>query len=301
MPSVRDIRRRIKSVKSTAQITRAMQMVAASRMRKAQNAATAGEPYAQLINEVLVQLAAHGGTSRHPLMETREVRRKGVVLVSTDRGLCGALNGNLFREALAYKPENTFFVAVGRKAAQFLHRTRRFLIAEFTYLDPPQFADARTISRFVQDIFLEGEVDDVDILYNDFVSTMVQTVTAFNFLPVGQITEHSASMHGARDHAPLSVPETAPCIETEVEFLYEPNALEVFEALLPHSLNFHMYHILLEARASEHSARMVAMKTATDNAQELIKDLTLEYNKMRQAAITTELLEITAAAMAADS
>jgi len=289
MPSTRDIRRRIKSVKNTAQITKAMQMVAASKMRKAQQAALAGRPYAALMNEVLGNVTFHVGDFSHPLMETREVRKRCVILISTDKGLCGALNSNLLREAGKLDKDSTVFIAAGRKAAQFLARTRRNLAAEFTYKDTPLFSEARAISKFARDLFLSGEVDRVDVLYTNFISTLVQKPDMRTFLPVGEIKPLVAGVH-AEAREPLSHGTT--------EFLFEPNVSQVLGALLPHSLNFEIFQILLEAKASEQSARMVAMKNATDNAGQFIKDLTLEYNKLRQANITKELLEISSAAMA---
>ena len=290
MPSTRDIRRRIKSVTSTAQITKAMQMVAASKMRKAQDAALAGRPYALQLNRVLAEVTAHAGDFTHPLIEAREVRKRALVVVSTDRGLCGPLNGNLLREVARAEPGRTSFVAAGRKAAQFLARTRRPLAAEFTFQDTPRFSEARAISKFVQELFLKGEVDAVDILFTNFVNTLNQRPMTINFLPVGEVRP---VIPGRRQELP---PE--PEAKELTEFLFEPSAATVFAQLLPHYLNHIVYQVLLEARASEHSARMVAMKNATDNAQQLIKDLTLEYNKMRQASITNELLEISSAAMA---
>ena len=165
MATTRDIRRRIKSVKNTAQITKAMQMVAASKMRKAQQAALGGRPYAALMNEVLAEVTARAKDFRHPLMETRDVRRRAVILVSTDRGLCGALNSNLFREVVKFDRDTTLYVTAGRKASQFIARTKRPLAAEFTYKDTPQFGEARAISRFAQDLFIKREVDAVDILF----------------------------------------------------------------------------------------------------------------------------------------
>jgi F-type H+-transporting ATPase subunit gamma len=259
MPSTRDIRRRIKSVKNTAQITKAMQMVAASKMRKAQQAALAGRPYATLMNDVLAEVTYHAGDFTHPLMEKRDGGKRAVIVVSTDKGLCGALNSNLMREAAKFDKAATIYITAGRKGSQFIARTKRQLAAEFTYKDAPLFSEARAISKFARDMFLKGEVDRVDILFTNFISTLLKGAT---------------------------------------EFLFEPNVEEVFGALLPHYINFQVYQILLEAKASEHSSRMVAMKNATDNAKQLIKDLTLEYNKLRQANITRELLEITSAAMA---
>jgi F-type H+-transporting ATPase subunit gamma len=292
MPNTRDIRRRIKSVGSTAQITRAMQMVAASKMRKAQQAALAGRPYAALINDVLAKAAARTEVFGHPLMEKRAVKRRAVILVSTDRGLCGALNGNLFREAVKFDGHTTTFITAGKKAAQFIARTKRSFAAEFTYKDMPQFDESRAISKFAQDLFLKGEVDEVDILFTNFISTLIQQPKAVPFLPIGKIEAVQAGRGEAQT-------EESPAKSTTPDvFEFEPDETTVLGALLPHSLNFHVHQILLEARASEHSARMVAMKNATDNAQQLIKGLTLEYNKLRQSNITNELLEIATAQMA---
>ncbi len=289
MPSTRDIRRRIKSVKNTAQITKAMQMVASSKMRKAQLAALAGRPYATLMNSVLANVAADAVDFTHPLMAKREGGKHCVVLVSTDKGLCGALNSNLTREAAKHDKDTTVFVCAGKKGAQFVARNKRNLAAEFTYKDAPLFAEARAISKFVQELFSKGEVDSVEVLYTNFISTLVQKPESQPLLPIGELKGVQAG-----------VPHTkAPALETSgLEFQFEPGADAVLGALLPHALNFQIYQILLEAKASEQSSRMVAMKNATDNAKQLIKDLTLEYNKLRQANITKELLEITTAQMA---
>jgi F-type H+-transporting ATPase subunit gamma len=289
MPSTRDIRRRIKSVKNTAQITKAMQMVAASKMRKAQMAALAGRPYAHLMNEVLSTLVAGNRDFTHPLLEKREVRKRCVILISTDKGLCGGLNSSLMREAGKFAPD-TAFITAGRKASQFIARTKRALIAEFTYKDIPTFAEARAISKFARDLYLKGEADQVDILFTNFVSTLVQEPETRQLLPISEIKHVKA---GIGADAVQPVPQTS-----SGEFVFEPDQEQVLGALLPHSLNFQIYQILLECKASEHSARMVAMKNATDNAKQFIKDLTLEYNKLRQANITKELLEISSAAMA---
>jgi len=290
MPSTRDIRRRIKSVKNTAQITKAMQMVAASKMRRAQQAALAGRPYALLMNSVLSEVSFHAGDFTHPLMEKREGARRAVILISTDKGLCGGLNSNLMREVAKFPKEESVFVAAGRTGSQFLARTKRRLAAEFTYKDTPLFAEARAISKFGQDLFLKGEVDRVDVLFTNFISTLNQRPDVFPLLPIGQIKGVSTGVHGEGMDEKL--------LKGATEFLFEPNVEAVLGGLLPHYLNFQVYQILLEAKASEQSARMVAMKNATDNAKQIIKDLTLEYNKLRQANITKELLEITSAAMA---
>jgi F-type H+-transporting ATPase subunit gamma len=291
MPSTRDIRRRIKSVKNTAQITKAMQMVAAAKMRKAQQAALVGRPYADLMNAILAEAGPRIASFRHPLMEIRAVRKRAVIVVSSDRGLCGGLNSNLFREAGKLDKNTTIFVTAGRKASQFVARTKRQLAAEFTYKDTPTFAEARAVSKFAQDLFLKGEADSVDILFTNFVSTLVQQPKTIPFLPVGKIHAVTVGTNAPAQELQKAGPRTD-------SFEFEPDEKSVLGALLPHSLNFQMHQILLEAKASEQSARMVAMKNATDNAKQLIKDLTLEYNKLRQANITKELLEITTAQMA---
>ncbi|MSR66003.1 MAG: ATP synthase F1 subunit gamma [Pedosphaera sp.] len=290
MPSTRDIRRRIRSVKSTAQITKAMQMVAASKMRRAQLAAIAGRPYATLMNKVLAEVTHHAGDFSHPLMEERGGDRRAVILITSDRGLCGGLNANLMREAAKLDKDKTVFVCAGRKGSSFIARTKRTLAAEFTYKDTPLFSEARSISRFVQEMFLKGEVDHVDVIYTNFINTLTQRAERFPLLPLGEIRAVGAGVEGADASSELT--------KGTVEFLFEPDPAGVLGALLPHYLNFQIYQFLLEAKASEHSARMVAMKNATDNAKQIIKDLTLEYNKLRQANITRELLEITTAQMA---
>lgn len=290
MPSTRDIRRRIKSVKNTAQITKAMQMVASSKMRKAQLAALAGRPYATLMNDVLAAVTDGAGDFTHPLMEKRDGVKRAIILVSTDKGLCGALNSNLLREAGKLDKNTTVFVCAGKKGAQFVSRTKRQLSAEFSYKDNPMFSEARAISKFAQEMFLNGEVDRVDVLYTNFINTLTQRPELRPLLPIGQIAAVEAGVDGHGGGGALK--------RGEIEYLFEPGAGAVLGSLLPHYVNFQVYQFLLEAKASEHSSRMVAMKNATDNAKQLIKDLTLEYNKLRQANITKELLEITTAQMA---
>jgi F-type H+-transporting ATPase subunit gamma len=290
MPSTRDIRRRIKSVKNTAQITRAMQMVASAKMRKAQQAALAGRPYASLMNEVLAAATAGAGEFTHPLMEQRPLRKRAVILISSDKGLCGALNTNLLREAVRFDKDTTVFVCAGRKGSQWAARMKRELAAEFTYKDTPALAEARTISRFAQELLTGGKADQVDVLFTNFINTLTQKPEVRPFLPIGKIQALDAEITGHGEARELG--------SASREYLFEPAPGQLLGTLLPHYLNYQVYQFLLEARASEQSARMVAMKNATDNAKQLIKDLTLEYNKLRQANITKELLEITSAAMA---
>ncbi len=285
MPSTRDIRRRIKSVKNTAQITKAMQMVAASKMRRAQMLATAGHPYADLLNRVLVSLKDRVDHTLHPLLEEREVKRELVLVISTDKGLCGGLNTNLFRELAQFDTATTDFASAGRKAKQFVARTKRNLLADFELADQPTFLQSKTVSKFLIEKFLSGEVDKVTVLFSRFVNTLTQQPRSFQLLPI----------------SPTMVNQAAEAAEAQgviSGFLFEPDAHEVLDAILPYYVHFGVYQMVLDARASEHSARMVAMKNATDNAKSLVKDLTLEYNKVRQASITSELLEITTAQMA---
>src|SRR3989441_5890547 len=226
MPSPRDLRRRIKSIRNTSQITKAMQMVAAAKMRKAQQAAVAGRPYASLMNEVLAEVTANAGDFSHPLTEVREIRKRAVIVVSTDKGLCGALNSNLLREAARFDKQTTVYITAGRKASQFIARTKRQLAAEFTYKDAPLFGEARAISRFAQDLFTKGEVDAVDILFTNFISTLTQKPEVRQLLPVGELKPLSAGMPEVREEATLAA--------GAAEFIFEPNPGEVFGTLLPH-------------------------------------------------------------------
>jgi len=291
--NTRDIRRRIKSVKNTAQITKAMQMVAASKMRKAQIRALNGRPYAEELAKMLKALANAGATAEmHPLLaERNEIKKELVLVISTDKGLCGALNTNLLRELNRFDPAKTIFVAVGRKGAQYLGRMKRELVAEFELKDGFSFLECKQVSKFCIEKFISGEADKVSVAFTDYVSTMVQKPTITAILPVTsfELSELEGEQTGS---------EKIEADENNLEYSFEPSAVGVLEGLIPHYINFAVYQMVLESRASEHSARMVAMKSATDNAKQLIKDLTLEYNKIRQAAITTELLEITTAQMA---
>ena len=281
MNSPRDLRRRIKSVSGTAQITKAMQMVAASKMRKAQQAAIAAGPFARLLYRIQRSATLGSQDFVHPLMEKREVRRRAIILIAADKGLCGALNTNVFRLASKFDPASTIFITAGRKAAQFVARTRRTLAAEFPYGDAPAFAEARAIAAFARDLFLKGEVDEVRVVATRFINTLTQEPVSIEYLPVGAVT--GLKMPGVP-------PEDAHAADEET--LFEPSAEAVLAYLLGHYLNIYVYFVLLNAKASEQSARMVSMKNATDSAESLIDGLTLEYNKLRQGNITKELLEI---------
>lgn len=282
MPSLRDIRHRIKSVGSTAQITRAMQMVAASKMRKAQQSALTTRPFGQLLYRIQRRAITHARDFTHPLLEVREVRKRAVILVSTDKGLCGSLNANLFRAATHFDPQTTVYIAVGKRAAQFIARTRRQLVAEFAFTDTPRYGEARPIATLARDLFLKGEVDQVQVVATRFINTMTQRAMVVEFLPIGEIK--GLKIPGAESEAELAADTT--------EIVFEPSPEAVLGYLIRIYLNIIIYRVLLEAKASEQSARMVAMTGATDNANALIKHLTLEYNKLRQGNITKELLEI---------
>jgi F-type H+-transporting ATPase subunit gamma len=224
-------------------------------------------------------------------MERREVRKRAVILISTDKGLCGGLNTNLLREAGRLDKDTTVYVCAGRKGAQWVSRLKRDLAAEFQYKDIPAFSEARAISKFAQELFTSGKVDAVDVLFTQFVSTLVQKPELRPLLPIHRIVKLDAGVtgHGAVEELVAN---------RSSEYLFEPGAASVLGSMLPHYVNYQVFQFLQESKASEQSARMVAMKNATDNAKQLIKDLTLEYNKLRQANITKELLEITSAAMA---
>ena len=282
MHSPRDLRRRIRSISSTAQITKAMQMVAASKMRKAQQAALAGRPFVRVLYRIQREATTRMGEFAHPLLEVREVLKRAIVLIGADKGLCGALNGNLFRLAAEFDTQSTVFITAGRRAAQFVARTGRQLVAEFTYADTPRIAEARAIAACARDLFLKKEVDEVLIIATRFVNTLTQQALCLEFLPVGQIK--ALKIPGVRSEEELAADTT--------ESLFEPSPEVVLRYLLSHYLDIFVYQVLLNAKASEQSARMVSMKNATESAEGLIKDLTLEYNKLRQGNITKELLEI---------
>jgi len=276
MANLRDIRRRIKSVKNTAQITRAMQLVAAAKMKKAQDQALAGRDYAKELNGVLQDISEGFSEATHPLLEKREGSRELVLVISTDKGLCGPLNTNLSRKLRDSVSPDADFVTVGRKLRIMLEKLGKEVIADFTVKDPVPFPDARAIAKLLSKQFLEGKYDKVSIAYTKFVNTLSQTPQVVQLLPVVTPT-------GFEDATDTN------------EYLFEPTTEDVLGAILPLYVNFQVFQTLVESRASEHSARMVAMKAATDNAKKFIKELTLEYNKLRQGAITAELLEITTA------
>ncbi|HEY5079875.1 MAG TPA: ATP synthase F1 subunit gamma [Opitutaceae bacterium] len=287
MASTRDIRRRIKSVKNTRQITKAMELVAASKMKKAQQLAVSGLPYANVLADVLAALANKVEETSHPFLVERDVKTRGILLITSDKGLCGPMNSNLFKLVQEVKTPAKFY-SIGRKGTQFLARTKRPVVADFPVHDRVPFLEVKVVADFMIKEFLEGHIDTIEVIYSRFKNTLVQEPTLRPVLPLHNLREflEQFSKAAGAAHTPSSD-------DREVQF--EPSATAVLNALLPYYVDHQVHQLALSGKASEHSARMVAMKTAKDNATELLGDLTLEYNKARQAAITQEILEIAAA------
>lgn len=283
MANIRMIRRRIRGIQSTAKITKAMEMIATSKMRRAQERGLAGRPYAEKIHQVIADLAAlpEAGRVLHPLLQRRPISKIAVVHITPDRGLCGGLHASLNRRTASFILEQTVpvtLVIVGRKGLDFMRRRHRDIHAEFTNLgDRPGFLDTLPISRIIIDDYTSGAIDAVYLVYAQFISTMVQRPILQQILPV-----EPAAIEVARN----------------VDYIYEPGPDIVLGGLLPRFVEMQVYHAILESIASEQSARMVAMRNATDSANELIQDLTLMYHKARQESITKELLDITGGAAA---
>lgn len=279
--NTRDIRRRIKSVKNTSQITKAMQMVSATKMRRAQNQALSGRPYNEVLSSVLSRVSGKIDPMSHPLFQKNESKKVGVLLLSTDKGLCGALNANLFRtlqSSSEISGKEVIFYTIGKKGRDFIVRSHKSLEADFENSDQVSSSQAATLRKFLVEAFSKGELGEVYLLYADFVSTLKQEPKLAALLPL-TVSFEEAKTNGR-------------------EFLFEPDVFTVLDFALNHFVETQIYQALLETKASEYSARMVAMQAATDNAKGLVDDLTLSYNQLRQSAITNELLEITTAAAA---
>ena len=277
MADIRLIRRRIRGVQNIAKITRAMEMIATSKMRRAQERGLAGRPYSEKIRQVIADLAALPQAERvlHPLLQRRPVARMAIVHITPDRGLCGGLNANINRRTAGFILEQSVpltLICVGRKGFDFMRRHGRDIRAEFIGLgDQPGLLDTLPISRIIIDDYTNGVIDAVYLAYTQFVSTMAQRPVVLPILPV----------------EPAAIPSAQ-----NVDYIYEPSPDVVLAGLLPRFVEMQIYHAILESIASEQSARMVAMRNATENAGELIDDLTLMYNKARQESITKELLDI---------
>jgi F-type H+-transporting ATPase subunit gamma len=292
MANLRDIRRRIKSVKNTAQITRAMQLVAAAKMKKAQDQALAGREYAAHLTQVLFDIRKNFTEESHPLLEHRKGGRELVLVISTDKGLCGPLNTNLAKAIKAHVSPTADFVTVGRKLRIMCEKLGKKVIADFTVRDPVPFSQTRPIAKFLTQQFLDGNYDKISIAFTGFVNTLQQNSEVVTLLPIQGHREGEEQAFESIGKG-FSVAEHSK--DEFRDFTFEPDAGEVLASILPLYVNYEVFQAHVEARASEHSARMVAMKAATDNAKKFIKELTLEYNKLRQGAITAELLEITTA------
>jgi F-type H+-transporting ATPase subunit gamma len=299
MPSTREIRRRIRSAKNIAQITRAMEMVAASRMKRAQQAVLSGRPYARKIEEVIRHLAQRVGTADpdqiDPLLRARPIKNIAVIMFTADRGLAGALNTNVIRRTTRFilneagTPVN--MVTVGKKGRDFMVRYGRPLVADFVGLpDRPSITDIYPIARVATEEYLSGRVDAVYLIYTDYINTLLQRPSVYRLLPVS----FDESDEGARPG------ENEPQAEEgdEIDYIYEPDARTVMTGLVPRYIEVRLYQALLEHLASEQSARMVAMRNATQSAKDMIDDLTLAYNKLRQANITREIIEVSSGAAA---
>lgn len=279
MASMRDIKRRIKSIKSTQQITKAMKMVAAAKLRKAQERVIQARPYATAIKETLGRLASVATDVSNPLLEVREVKNVGYILVTADRGLCGGYNTNIIRLARneVRGKDNSSMVTVGRKGRDFFRRNNANIISEFLGLgEEIDFVDAKTIAATAMDLYIKGELDEVNLIYTEFGSALNQKPTIIKLLPIEPPAETGS----------------------KVDYIYEPNAEVVLNQLLPKYVETTIFRALLESKASEQGARMTAMGSATDNAREMIGKLTLTFNRARQAAITREISEIVGGAAA---
>ncbi len=282
MPSERDLKRRLRSVRNIQQVTKAMQTVAASRMRRAQSATLASRPYEDRLRTVLHELGAYAEPQLHPLLARRPSERALIVLVTSDRGLVGAMNTNLLRAALRFAQTQraASFVAVGRKGIGAIRRVRAPLVAEFSGLgDRPTTADTNPVARVAEDEFLAGRVDEVYLAFTRFVNTLRQEPTVRRILPLVPAEEERAG-------------------RAKLQYIFEPDPASVLAAVLPRLVAMAVFQAVLESKASEQSARMVAMRNATDNATELIGDLQLAANKARQTRITKEMLEIASGAQA---
>jgi F-type H+-transporting ATPase subunit gamma len=296
MANVREIRRRIRSVKNIAQVTKAMQMVAASKMRRAQEQVLATRPYSAKAWEVLTHLAAQRGGNQgvHPLLDRRDrIETTGIVLITSDKGLCGAYNGNIIRTTLHFMQDlghPVRLITVGRRGRDFMIRHGGDVIAEFSDLPPrPSLLDITPIARTALDEFLNGDCDQVYLAYTDFINTLTQKPTVRRLLPITPGRVGSSVMREYMADTPVTVAS---------EYIYEPDPHTILDAVLPRFTELQIYQAVLEALASEHSARMVAMRNATENANELIGDLTLSFYRARQEAITKEMLDIAGGAEA---
>jgi F-type H+-transporting ATPase subunit gamma len=306
MASLRDIRKRIRSVKNTRQITKAMKMMSAAKLRKAQDAIIAARPYAQMLDQIIADLAARSGDQEvaHPLLTARPIRKAELVLLTSDRGLAGGFNSNVIRRASRFLYENSAleriqFSTVGRKGHDFFRNRRQNIRKDFGYLyQQLNYLSAKAVAEELTASFTNGEVDAVYVIYNEFVSAISQKVVVSQVLPLqtfGAAAEPSPATAGGALTTPAARAPSGPAL---VDFKYEPDRQAVLDRLVPQAVSIKLYRALLESVASEHSARMAAMENATSNATDMIASLSLNYNRTRQAVITKELMEIVSGAEA---
>ncbi len=296
MANTRSLRRRIKSIKNTSQITRAMEMVAATKMRRAQNQATSGRPYSENLNEALARLLPKINMEAHPLLSGNSSNKTGIILLSTDKGLVGALNTNLMRSVISLTAS---FYTIGKKGRSFAVRAGKDLIADFENTDLITFRQAKQLAKIITEAYLAKEIREVYLAYPQFVSTLKQEAKKIKLLPIDPVILNASEGSPANAGISNKLRDSSASPQNDNrEFLFEPNADDLLDFILVHQIEEQIYQALLETKASEHSARMVAMKNATDNAKELVEDLQLNYNQTRQDAITREILEIASASAA---
>ncbi len=288
MASTKELRRRIRSVKNTAQITKAMQMVSATKMRRAQNQTLSSRPYILSLSHVLSLVFSERERFIHPLLSPGSVEKVGVLVLTSDKGLCGSLNTNVIRALSAerFKLKDNIFYSLGKKGRDFLLRSGRNLGADFENKDKISFADASRIRKTLISEFNNQAVGEVYLIYPHFISTLTQKIKVIKLLPVDEEVLKQWL---------LSQGENRSGVEEDNLFVYEPTKSVILDYTLVHFIDTQIYQAMVETKASEHSARMMAMQTATDNAKALVDDLTLTYNGLRQENITRELLEITSA------
>ncbi len=296
MANTRELRRRIKSIKNTSQITRAMEMVAATKMRRAQNQAVSGRPYSENLAQALARLLPRINIEAHPLLLGNSSNKTGVILLSTDKGLVGALNTNLMRSVISLTGS---FYTIGRKGRSFVVRTGKDLKADFENADTITFRQSKQLAKMIIEAYLAGEIGEVYLVYPQFVSTLKQEAKKIKILPIDPVILNASEGSPANAGTSNKLRDSSASPQNDnKEFLFEPNVDSLLDFILIHQIEEQIYQALLETKASEHSARMVAMKNATDNAKDLVDDLTLTYNQTRQDMITRELLEITTAQVA---
>lgn len=282
MAQIREIKRRIKSITNTSKVTHAMELISAAKMRKAQEQALSSRPYTVTLNEILAEIRAKTQSKvQNPLLETKDSQSQLLVLITTDRGFVGGLNINIFREITKLSGQSFKYVVVGKKGTAFAGKTGQDLVASFQSEQMSPLELARVINKIAIDSYINSEVSSVKLVYSDFKSTVIQVPTIKQILPIEFTTEQNE--------------ETKNAVSTPDEPIFEPSAAKILENVLPHYVLTEVYQAILEGKASEHSARMVAMKNATDAAGDLVDDLTLTYNQARQEAITKELLDIVTA------